>query len=64
MAKKKADLTINGDEIYIVVDGDGPYIFREAILPGCKLVGVNPYIFETDDGKQYITMQFARKKAK
>lgn len=66
MAKKKDqpkgdNLMIDGNEIYIVVEDLEDYKFREALLPGCVMTQIKPYVLIAD-GKKHIVIQFERKK--
>ena len=54
------NLTIDGNEIYIVVEGDHN-TFKKLVLPGCKPVEVSRYKFITEDGDGHIVVKFERK---
>jgi hypothetical protein len=57
------NLTMDGNEIYIVVEG--PHCsFKKLIIPGLEPVQVSKYKFITSDGDGHIVVQFKRKKSK
>lgn len=57
------NLTIDGNTIYIVVEGLHN-TFKKLIIPGCTPINISKYKFITEDGDGHIAVEFDRKKDK